>query len=108
MTKFGLFLDYATIMVAGPFISLYTLLDLWEGDFDEKLIDTYTVPVYALLFAASYFFTYLFGTYYTAYIGPLFSVLTLYGTQAKYSPTTDYTFMWLATGMFFLSLFVFM
>ena len=80
MTKFGLFLDYATIMVAVPFISLYVMLDLWEGDFDEKLIDKYTLPVYALLFLFSYFFTYIFGSYYTAVTGPIFAMLIIYGT----------------------------
>ena len=80
MTKFGLFLDYATIMVAVPFISLYVMLDLWEGDFDEKLIDKYTLPVYALLFLFSYFFTYIFGSYYTAVTGPIFAMLMIYGS----------------------------
>lgn len=107
MTRAGLFLDYATIMVAGPYVSLYAYLDLREGEYDEEIIDKYILPAYALLVITSYILTYTAGSYYTATAGPLFTALTLYGTQAKYSENTDYFYSRAATALFFLALGVF-
>ena len=104
LTRFGLFLDYANIMITAPYITTYSLVNKYEGDFDESWIDLLAIPYWMVLFVASYGLTYEYGSMYTAIISPIIFVIAIWAFFTMVSEGTDYYYIHTSVALVFIAI----